>query len=95
MNTLLPLSLSNLASALVIKDKELPVSQSEFAVTFFAVGEDEFPTVSHNLCIGSIVEEKSVPEACTGVVVLFICCAGGGTGPAGNGGLSSMCKRLL
>ena len=73
MKTLLPLSLKALASALVISDKELPVSQSALAVHFFAVGDDAFPTVSHNFCTGSRVDEKSALEACIGIVVLNTC----------------------
>lgn len=71
MNTVFPLSLRSLASVFVIKERVLPESQRPFALTVGVLAEEELPTTSHNSCIGRMVEEKSVPEACTAVVVAF------------------------
>ena len=73
MNTVFPLNLRRRASAFVISESVLPESQRPFAATVEVLAEEELPTTSHNSCIGSTVEEKSLPEACTAVVVPLDC----------------------
>lgn len=59
----------------MINERVLPESQRLLAQIVCDLVEEELPTDSHNCWIGSMVDEKSVPEACTAAVVaLHNCC---------------------
>lgn len=82
MKTVFPLRLSRLARDFVINERVLPESQRLLAQIVFDFAAEELPTDSHNCWIGNMVEEKSVPEACTADVVALhnCCCRLGGFG---------------